>query len=502
MKSVHLPDDPEKKKYFKHGADKKNEGIFSLEVIAGVITGVPNGMQKGILGRASPVFGGLSSPAPSLFDYSTYDFQLSPNLLLLRHLHVRTSPPECGPEGVERTDGPSAAFNEKMRRYNVVSGILFIIFIINFALAAPVLVQEKSRACVGVVQVTEDVITALGKRGEEGLEKLAEGYLKTSVDSSGAHASAESAESAPDGRTSVVQAQQAPNSASSTANTDHALVGPPSPSPAVPQVHEVEEGSEHAGSDGLHGPPPSPASTVDRLELRLGLLDEGGESTIAETSVVENFGPKASTDSDFAWTKVVNSPSPRPASSTGSRFNWKKQFKKLVNLKGKPQPGSASSQPSNQKPSTGSGINWKKLIKLKNPPPPGHGSQPSKQEPSMSMGITWKNNFKNLESLKDAPAALSPDQASSSQPWNPKLSTMSGLLGITNNSVEYGTAKEPGVEPVEVIHEPPSSPDSEPHSDHQSSSPQQDNPEAALYRAKGKAKVIEEPKGGDNSDSD
>jgi hypothetical protein len=52
--------------------------------------------------------------------------------------------------------------------------------------------------------------------------------------------------------------------------------------------------------------------------------------------------------------------------------------------------------------------------------------------------------------------------------------------------------KEPGVEPVEVIHEPPSSPDSEPHSDHQSSSPQQDNPEAALYRAKGKAKVIEE----------
>jgi hypothetical protein len=58
--------------------------------------------------------------------------------------------------------------------------------------------------------------------------------------------------------------------------------------------------------------------------------------------------------------------------------------------------------------------------------------------------------------------------------------------------------KDPGVEPVEVevIHEPPSSPDSEPHSDHQSLSPaspgpQQEDPEAALYRAKGKAKVIE-----------
>jgi hypothetical protein len=447
-----------------------------------------------------------------------------------------------------------------MRRYNVVSGILFIIFIIDFALAAPVLVQEKSRACVGVVQVTEDVITALGKRGEEGLEKLAEGYLKTSVDSSGAHASAESA---PDGRTSVVQAQQAPNSASSTANTDHALVGPPSPSQAVPQVHEVEEGSEHAGSDGLHGPPPSPASSEVGSDEGLTLNSNPGPSTDSNfdwdywTKVVnppsprpalsKTLDPKPSTDSDFAWMKVVNSPSPRPASSTGSRFNWKKQFKKLVNLKGKPQPGSASSQPSNQKPSTGSGINWKKLIKLKNPPPPGHGSQPSKQEPSISMGIKWKNNFKNLESLKDAPAALSPDQASSSQPWNPKLSTMSGLLGITNNVIyswmdflgeleplprppapassnpEFWSLspdldptlmsahhshrplpalkispsnteppKEPGVEPVEVIHEPPSSPDSEPHSDHQSSSPQQDNPEAALYRAKGKAKVIEE----------
>ena len=435
-----------------------------------------------------------------------------------------------------------------MRRYNIVSGILLIIFIIDFAFAAPVPVQEKSRACDDVVQVTKDVITVLGKRVEEGLEKLAEGYLKTlgnPVDSSWAHASAESAPSAPDGRTSVVQAQQASSSASSTTNPDYALVGPSRPSPEVPQVHEVEGGSENAGSDDLHGPPPSPASSEVGLNegLTEALNPNPGPSTDSDfdwdhwmkevnppsprPALSKPSDPKPSTDSDFDWshwTKVVNSPSPRPASSTGSRFNWKINLKKLVNLKGTPPSGPGSSQPSNQKPSTGSGINWKNLIK-----------------------------FKKSKKFKDAPAALSPDQASSSlpssQPWNPKPSTKSRLSSFANNVIDLlgkldplprplprppakpdsdvweslsnwdpnlvsaprqplpslkisppntEQLKEPGVEPVEVevIHEPPSSPDSEPHSVHQSLSPaspgpQQEDPEAALYRAKGKAKVIE-----------
>jgi hypothetical protein len=66
-----------------------------------------------------------------------------------------------------------------MRRYDIVSAIFLILSIIDFALAAPVLVQEKRQACVDVVHRPKDVITVLGKRGDEELEKLVEDYFNT-----------------------------------------------------------------------------------------------------------------------------------------------------------------------------------------------------------------------------------------------------------------------------------------------------------------------------------
>jgi hypothetical protein len=54
-----------------------------------------------------------------------------------------------------------------MRRYNIISRILLILTVITFALAAPVLVQEKRQACGDKVHVPEDVITVLGKRTRE-----------------------------------------------------------------------------------------------------------------------------------------------------------------------------------------------------------------------------------------------------------------------------------------------------------------------------------------------
>ncbi len=54
-----------------------------------------------------------------------------------------------------------------MRRYYIVSGILLILPIIDFALAAPVLVQEECQAYVDVVHIPKDVITVLEKRGAE-----------------------------------------------------------------------------------------------------------------------------------------------------------------------------------------------------------------------------------------------------------------------------------------------------------------------------------------------
>jgi hypothetical protein len=104
-----------------------------------------------------------------------------------------------------------------MRRYSIVSGILLILSIIDFALAAPVLVQEKRQERVDVVHIPKDVIIALEKRWEEDLEKLGEEYLKTGgkpVEPSS------SAPSGPDpGSTNVVQ-PPAPNPASSTANPE------------------------------------------------------------------------------------------------------------------------------------------------------------------------------------------------------------------------------------------------------------------------------------------
>src|SRR6266849_10130625 len=53
-----------------------------------------------------------------------------------------------------------------MRRYDIVAGILLILSIIEFALAAPALVQEKRQARTDVVDIPKDVVTVLGERGE------------------------------------------------------------------------------------------------------------------------------------------------------------------------------------------------------------------------------------------------------------------------------------------------------------------------------------------------
>jgi hypothetical protein len=111
-----------------------------------------------------------------------------------------------------------------MRWCNIVSGILLILSIIDFALAAPILVQvqEKCQACVDVVHIPKDAITVLGKRGDEWLEKFVDDYFKKTENSVGSSGSASSG-SAPSeldhGSTNVVQAP-ASNSALSIANPD------------------------------------------------------------------------------------------------------------------------------------------------------------------------------------------------------------------------------------------------------------------------------------------
>jgi hypothetical protein len=63
-----------------------------------------------------------------------------------------------------------------MRRYYIVSGILLILPIIDFAVAAPALVQEKRQVGVDAVHIPEAAITMLEKRGDE-LNELWFNYL-------------------------------------------------------------------------------------------------------------------------------------------------------------------------------------------------------------------------------------------------------------------------------------------------------------------------------------
>ena len=53
-----------------------------------------------------------------------------------------------------------------MRRYKIVAGILLILSVFSFGLAAPVPVQEVREACAAAVNGGENVIIGSGKRAE------------------------------------------------------------------------------------------------------------------------------------------------------------------------------------------------------------------------------------------------------------------------------------------------------------------------------------------------
>ena len=115
-----------------------------------------------------------------------------------------------------------------MRRYDIVSGIFLILSIIDFALTAPVLVQEEHQAHVDMVHIPKDVITMLGKRTNEldDLGKLLKS-LETPGESSETHASSSSAPPMPDHA----------SSSSGLPGPDHGstnVMQAPGPNPALP----------------------------------------------------------------------------------------------------------------------------------------------------------------------------------------------------------------------------------------------------------------------------
>ncbi len=66
-----------------------------------------------------------------------------------------------------------------MHRYDIFTGILLILSIIDFTLAAPVSVQEIRQPHVDVEHMPKDVITVVKKRGGEEIEMVAEEIFHT-----------------------------------------------------------------------------------------------------------------------------------------------------------------------------------------------------------------------------------------------------------------------------------------------------------------------------------
>jgi hypothetical protein len=304
-----------------------------------------------------------------------------------------------------------------MRRYDVVSGILLILSIIDFAefaLAAPVLVQEKRQACVDMVHKPKDVITVLGKRGLEDIEKLVGDFFNTGVkpiDSSDAHASSGSA---PHG----------PNPASSTANPGLQGAWGESGDPLP------EDQWSYKGDDESHEPTYyTPASSVYGSDHELTEADahapqpNPNSGPSADSYFDWNYWfpppPRPASPTEFGQAQAEHVHQPNPGPSTDSDFDWKY----WQNLEDPPSSAPASPkeisltpmnqlghvQQPNPVPSTDSYFDWNYWF----PPPPrpasptefGQAQAEHVQQPNPVPSTDSDFNWKYWQNLEDSPPA-------------------------------------------------------------------------------------------------
>jgi hypothetical protein len=186
-----------------------------------------------------------------------------------------------------------------MRRYDIVSGILLILSVIDFALAAPLLVQENHQACVDVVHIPKDVITVLGKRGDEELEKLLEEerpFFAKPESSSATRPSSSSPPSGPaDGWADVKQPLPSiPEEPSPVSSPDHA---PPNPGSLTESGYELMKGVAPPGPSDQAS---STMSSADHELMGAHALPNPGPSTESDHEMMDVplSSPVSSTNPD------------------------------------------------------------------------------------------------------------------------------------------------------------------------------------------------------------
>ena len=339
-----------------------------------------------------------------------------------------------------------------MRRYDIVSGILLVLSIIDFALAAPVLVQEKRQAGVDVVHIPKDVITVLGKRTDEQLPKLMEQlFMGKTEESAGAHASSSSAPPGPGHvSTDVAQAPE-PNPASSEPWSTHWQ--PPSPTPS---------------GSSMQAWPDSPEGHWTDKEMLFTPGPSGGDHEGAFES-----NPKSATGDDFVW-NYLDKTDPRPSSpkSEADEYHDLYPLPESTGPMNPVHPEPSEPGPSNPKPSD------------PGPSYGGHsypGEYPSNLGPSnlVSSGSSHSGRPEYPHSDGGLQHAYRPLPSVN---WGHDVNLPESFSQTPTETYSYAY---PGSAPR------PASTDFEPQSSSADSPSQPEDPEAAArYAAKGKAKVI------------
>jgi hypothetical protein len=376
-----------------------------------------------------------------------------------------------------------------MRWSDIVSGIILILSISDFTLAAPLLGREKLHACVDVVHtgIHKDM-PVMGKRGKEDIDKLAK-IASDYFEKWGkpdwwpeAHDSSSSAPPGPDQGSTVDVKAPEPNPASPPANP-HPVLESSIPSPKAHLMPGVEEDELNESdyewlfaSDSENELHAIASQTSTKFDLDHALTGEH----VAQPK--PNPGPSAGADPDFDWEywmKLANPPRKRPVSP--------KEF------------GQASGQQPEIGPSTDPDFDWNYWTNLKDEPPPKRlklasleefGQAHAQQSPSIDSVL------ENSVGLDDLPPPLK-DSEANPRPMEPGTSNPRPLDPGTSNPgpADSGMSPEEPEEPEEPEHEvnkgPPASPeltDPEVHSNHQSLS--MEDFMAAIYGAKGKVKEL------------
>jgi hypothetical protein len=299
-----------------------------------------------------------------------------------------------------------------MHRYDIITGILLILSMIDFALAAPISVQDSGQALVDVVHIPKDVITVFGERsGDEELEKLGEEYFKTEgkpVESSGTYLSSSSAESEHDDGSTNVEESPAPNTASSISNSD-SLVDPSSCLSSTSSMHGLSARGSCLTKVAAY------LDRADYQQLVNEYNDVHGFGLLQPMSTLKSpvYRPHDPLSPPLSWLPERPQPRPKPSPLADPDFDWEGWMNA-------PDP-SSSGQRHPSLPSSFGGAHWYKVDPKDQPSSSGHGPSPPIGEPENEVVTSPSSPNLGSESPKEPEYEMAQEPLPTPESTDPML---------------------------------------------------------------------------------